>query len=309
MPSKKISELTTKTTPVVTDTTVIVDSVTGENRKVILNSLPMSAPVESVVSGKESSINKTTNLSSPNNIKFPTTLAVSNALALKQNTLGFTPENVANKVTNLITPNNTTYPTSLAVSDGLSLKQDQLGFYPQDAGYRSSLIFPSSDYYPDNSAVINYVKSNAHFYLVQDAKFKPHSGVLGETLLKQYFIPAFLQESDTFDINSIVCKRPTGTDTIYFRLRFSHTDYASSIVIATWRLGSGEEFCVMERTFTNDPSLLYGAFFGDPFFTDRNAYLGSNATFDWKSDLYLYITAELFDASDSCEVGGVNIGT
>jgi hypothetical protein len=309
MPSQKISQLTTKTNPVITDTAVIVDSVTGENRKVILNSLPMSSPVESVVSGKESSINKTTNLSSPNNIKFPTTLAVSSALELKQNSLGFTPENLTNKVTNLITPNNTTYPTSLAVSDELSAKQDQLGFYPQDSDYRSDTIFSSSDYYPTNSAVINYVKNNAHFYLEKDPKFKPHSGVLGETIIKQYSIPAFLRELDTFDINSIVCKRPTGEDTIYFRLRFSHTDYASSTVIATWRLGSGEEFCVMERTFTNDQSLLYGAIFTDPIYTDRNSSLGSNTAFDWKSDLKLYITSELFDASDSCEVGGIKIGT
>jgi hypothetical protein len=37
-------------------------------------------------------------------------------------TLGFTPENVANKATNLTSPDNTKYPTTQAVADGLALK-------------------------------------------------------------------------------------------------------------------------------------------------------------------------------------------
>lgn len=40
--------------------------------------------------------------------------------------LGFTPENVANKATNLTSPDDTKYPTTLAVSTALSGKQDTL---------------------------------------------------------------------------------------------------------------------------------------------------------------------------------------
>jgi hypothetical protein len=40
--------------------------------------------------------------------------------------LGFTPENVANKSTNLTSPDNTKYPTTQAVVDGLATKQDTL---------------------------------------------------------------------------------------------------------------------------------------------------------------------------------------
>jgi hypothetical protein len=43
-----------------------------------------------------------------------------------QAALGFTPENVANKATNLISPDNTKYPTTQAVVDGLATKQDTL---------------------------------------------------------------------------------------------------------------------------------------------------------------------------------------
>lgn len=44
----------------------------------------------------------------------------------KQAALGFTPENVANKATSLTSPDNTKYPTTLAVSTGLGTKQDTL---------------------------------------------------------------------------------------------------------------------------------------------------------------------------------------
>jgi hypothetical protein len=49
-----------------------------------------------------------------------------NALNLKQNSLGYTPENVTNKATNLTSPDNTKYPTTLAVSDALAGKQNTL---------------------------------------------------------------------------------------------------------------------------------------------------------------------------------------
>jgi hypothetical protein len=51
---------------------------------------------------------------------------VFDALATKQNSLGFTPENVANKATNLTSPDNTKYPTTQAVVNGLATKQNTL---------------------------------------------------------------------------------------------------------------------------------------------------------------------------------------
>ncbi len=51
---------------------------------------------------------------------------VDTGLSGKQNTLGFTPENVANKAINLTSPDNTKYPTTLAVSTALAGKQDIL---------------------------------------------------------------------------------------------------------------------------------------------------------------------------------------
>lgn len=76
----------------------------------------------------ENVTNKATNLTSPNNTKYPTTLAVSDALNLKQNSLGYTAENSANKATNFTSPDNTKYPTTLAVSDALALDNMALDF-------------------------------------------------------------------------------------------------------------------------------------------------------------------------------------
>lgn len=56
----------------------------------------------------------------------PTKGDLATALGGKQNNLGYTPENQANKATNLTTPDNTKYPTTLAVSNALSGKQDSL---------------------------------------------------------------------------------------------------------------------------------------------------------------------------------------
>jgi hypothetical protein len=80
----------------------------------------------------ENTTNKATNLTSPDNIKYPTTQAVSTALAGKQNTIGFTPEDVSNKSSNLTSPDNTKYPTTQAVATALSGKQNSLGFTPEN---------------------------------------------------------------------------------------------------------------------------------------------------------------------------------
>jgi hypothetical protein len=51
---------------------------------------------------------------------------VDTGLSGKENALGFTPENVTNKAINLTSPDNTKYPTTLAVSTALAGKQDIL---------------------------------------------------------------------------------------------------------------------------------------------------------------------------------------
>lgn len=58
------------------------------------------------------------------NIKYPSVKSVYDwAVGAFQTALGFTPEDVTNKATNLTSPDNTTYPTTLAVDTALSGKQ------------------------------------------------------------------------------------------------------------------------------------------------------------------------------------------
>lgn len=95
---------------------------------------PTKGDLATALAGKQNSLgftpedvaNKATNLTSPDNTKYPTTQAVATGLAAKQDSLGYTAENVANKATNLTAPDNTKYPTTQAVATGLATKQDSL---------------------------------------------------------------------------------------------------------------------------------------------------------------------------------------
>jgi hypothetical protein len=64
-----------------------------------------------------------------------------NALNLKQNSLGYTPENVTNKATNLTSPDNSKYPTTLAVSDALAGKQNTLANPVTGTGENGQVAF------------------------------------------------------------------------------------------------------------------------------------------------------------------------
>ena len=68
----------------------------------------------------------------------PISTATQTALDGKQNSLGFTPENVANKATNLTSPDNTKYPTTQAVSTALSGKADTVHNHDLSALNQSS---------------------------------------------------------------------------------------------------------------------------------------------------------------------------
>lgn len=76
--------------------------------------------------------NKATDLTSPDNTKYPTTQAVATGLSAKQDSLGFTAENTANKKTTLSDNSDTYYPTQKAVKTAVDAKQDSLGFTPED---------------------------------------------------------------------------------------------------------------------------------------------------------------------------------
>jgi hypothetical protein len=103
MADQKISQLTTKATPVSNDTTVIVDSAAPTtNKKITLGSLPVSTAQQTAIDAKVAdAINDGVTTVAPSQN------AVFDALALK--------EDVANKATNLNSPDNTKYPTTQAV--------------------------------------------------------------------------------------------------------------------------------------------------------------------------------------------------
>lgn len=83
-------------------------------------------------------------------------------IAGKQDALGFTPENVANKATNLTSPDNTKYPTTQAVATALTAKQDSLGYTPENVSNKDTddtLSANSDTKYPSQKAVKTFVES------------------------------------------------------------------------------------------------------------------------------------------------------
>lgn len=93
---------------------------------------------------------------------------IDNGLATKQNSLGFTPENVANKATNLTAPDNVKYPSTLAVSTALAGKQDSLGFTPENVANKATDFSTlNNTLYPTTQAVANYISTVAGAYVLK----------------------------------------------------------------------------------------------------------------------------------------------
>jgi hypothetical protein len=135
MADTKISALTTKATPIGADILPIVDSTNTSNKKVTIQTLPISDATQTALNAKQNTLgftpenvaNKSTNTSlGTSNTQYPSQNAVKSyvdtGLAAKQNTLGFTPENVANKENTALDTSTTKYPSNNVVKTAVDLK-------------------------------------------------------------------------------------------------------------------------------------------------------------------------------------------
>lgn len=125
----------------------------------------------------------------------PTTNAVYDALALKQDNLGYTAENTANKVTSVTsTSTNTQYPTAKAVYTALSGKQDSLGYTAENAANKvTSVTDTSTDtQYPSAKAVYTAVSgkqnsslgsTNANKAVITDGSGNITSGTITSAMI------------------------------------------------------------------------------------------------------------------------------
>lgn len=95
----------------------------------------------------------------------PSQNAVFDALATKQNSLGFTAENVANKSTSTsLGTSDTLYPTQNAVKVYADTKQSALGFTPENVANKSTNLvadIASDTKYPSTKAVGDYALAKA----------------------------------------------------------------------------------------------------------------------------------------------------
>ena len=162
MADQKISQLTTKATPTTSDVLPIVDVTAGDNKKITIGTLPVSTAAQTAIDAKvqDSITDGVTTIA-------PSQNAVFNALALKQNSIGFTPENVANKTTTLASPNNTTYPTTQAVINRINAEDIDYfgGGFDGDVTITSAVSIVRDMYY-NNLTISGVGTINASGYRV-----------------------------------------------------------------------------------------------------------------------------------------------
>lgn len=127
-----------------------VDSVNGQTGTVVLDFTDVGADEAGSAAAALASSNSYTDT----------------GLAGKQNSLGFTPENVANKDTDdtFGANSDTLYPSQKAVKSyvdsGLSGKQNSLGFTPENVSNKKGTLNNSSTEYPTSAAVLTGLADN-----------------------------------------------------------------------------------------------------------------------------------------------------
>ena len=138
----------------------------------------------------------------------PSKSAVNTALALKQDALGFTPENVANKDNGALSTSSTTYPTSgatktyadakvqnsltasttiapsaTAVNTALALKQDALGFTPENVANKDNgALSASTTTYPTSGATKTYADAKVQNSLAASTTIAPSATAVNTAL-------------------------------------------------------------------------------------------------------------------------------
>lgn len=121
----------------------------------------------------EKIINKKTTITE-SDVDYPTTKAVFTALAGKQATIGYTPEDSANKTTSFqSTPDDTKYPTEKLVKDSLDDKLDSTDYTPEDDLYSVTSVESSATPTPTGGSKRNEYYITA---LADAAEFAAPSG-------------------------------------------------------------------------------------------------------------------------------------
>ena len=118
----------------------------------------------------------------------------------KQNSLGFTPENVTNKATNLTSPDNTKYPTTQAVSTALSGKQDSLGFTPENVANKQSNLTASATNYPTVDAVNTGLTTKQNKFITATATLTTGGWTLVSGLYEQSISNVNITASSIVDV-------------------------------------------------------------------------------------------------------------
>jgi hypothetical protein len=198
----------------------------------------------------------------------PSQNAVFDALALKENALGFTAENVTNKQTDL-TASATKYPTVNAVNTGLALKQNALSYTPYKNIQTSQTAI---------------------------------TGTVLETVAFTATIAA-----GTFNSTDVIkvlfgANKTTALGIFSLRIRLNTTNtIVGSTIIGTYIGTTSAQVNLLMRNFNLNGGNLYGHPFTSGSLTDIVAIAGTlgSTTLNTSNLFYLFATLSLNSSSDS----------
>jgi hypothetical protein len=263
---------------------------------------------------------------------YATNTALTNGLATKQDSLGYTPENVSNKSTSVSTDqaSNTKYPSVKAVYDWvLSLGYitasaltgyatqawvaaqgyitnvvTALGYTPENVANKSTTLSAdkaSDTKYPSVKSVYDYYQYNRAIY--QTTAETSLTGTTSETLIDSILIPAnTLAANDIVQIAARTLKTTNAAGTLRIYINSSGS-LSGATLLGSFQMSASVRFAGFERNIAVKASGLIEVLSAtNTALTTDSSVVGAvetTTTVTLSSDLYLITSMQLVNSADT----------
>jgi hypothetical protein len=253
---------------------------------------------------------------------------IDNGLSNKQNALGFTPEDVANKENTTLDTSTTKYPTNRltkeyadakvadaitngvttiapsqnAVFDALALKQDIVsGVSNTEIGYLDGVT----------SAIQTQLNARCQKLYNLTSQIT-HTGTTAKTLLLTYFIPANTFTNGDFLIFSALVTKAANIGNTTHTIEINTTNtLTGATIISTAGFNTTNFSMKFKREIALTAGNGYVLNISNNIQNDQTILAVANTmptfTYNLAADLYLFVTCQLTNATDSITYRGVSI--
>lgn len=201
-------------------------------------------------------------------------------------------------------------PISTATQTALNAKQDSLGFTPENvANKENTTLDTSTTKYPTNNLVKTYVDQSPFTKMViSDSTQVDISGVLTETLAASFEIPANTFKTNDFFRFMAKLIRVSGTNAVaQIRIRLNTANTLSGATqIAIAQIASGNNTGIIGRNHTILSGVLTGFSFNTSIFLDfaASSTAVSTYSYDVTQSIYLFVTIQPNNAGDTIAYQG-----